>query len=48
MEKTHFIMRPHTRHPDPAGLLPAQAVVVQKGAYFVWSQGKVEEFGEEH
>ena len=28
--------------------LPPQAVVVQKGAYFVWSQGKVEEFGEEH
>ncbi|MCA0239157.1 MAG: efflux RND transporter periplasmic adaptor subunit [Bacteroidetes bacterium] len=28
--------------------LPAQAIIVQKGAYFVWSQGKVEEFGEEH
>lgn len=28
--------------------LSAQALIVQKGAYFVWAQGKVEEFGEEH
>ncbi|MBV6442022.1 MAG: hypothetical protein EPGJADBJ_03720 [Saprospiraceae bacterium] len=32
---------------EPETALPAEAKVVRRGAYFVWSQGKVEEFAEE-
>ncbi len=32
---------------EPETALPAGARIVQRGAYFVWSQGKVEEFAEE-
>lgn len=32
---------------EPETALPAEAKVVLRGAYFVWSQGKVEEFAEE-
>jgi cobalt-zinc-cadmium efflux system membrane fusion protein len=32
---------------EPATALPEGARLVRKGAYFVWSQGKVEEFAEE-
>lgn len=32
---------------EPETPLPAEVKVVRKGAYFVWSQGKVEEFAEE-
>lgn len=32
---------------EPETPLPAHAKVVRRGAYFVWSQGKVEEFAEE-
>lgn len=32
---------------EPGTTLPAEAKVVRRGAYFVWSQGKVEEFAEE-
>lgn len=32
---------------EPQTALPPGAIVVRRGAYFVWSQGKVEEFAEE-